>query len=172
MNQKRTLPAQLKNEKAIWKQCRVQLDAPGHCPEATLLAAYLDQGLSENERNHIETHLVQCRDCLDTILFVKDLEDDIHQPVRKKDIAAASRLITPKQPPRTRRNERLSGWFFPLPINPVFTAALLVLVCITGFYLGHQTGTNRMFVRNVLATELQFGLDLPLTDNNADREDG
>jgi hypothetical protein len=158
--------------KDLWNQCRVQLPAAGRCPEAGLLAAYLDRGLTENENSGIEAHLVKCRVCLDTLLFLREIDNDLLAAVAEKDLLAACNLVTPVRAPLAGVGKRLSGWFCPLPLSPIFASAFLILVCLTGFYLGNRTGTDRMFVKNALVTELQFGLDHPLVSDDSDREEG
>jgi anti-sigma factor RsiW len=172
MKEKQARPKQVKNEKALWRQCRIRLPKPDKCPDAGIMAAYVDHGLSEKENSKLEGHLVQCQACLDTILFLKAIENDRHTPVPTKDRIAAIDLVSPRSSRRTEKKERLSGWLFPLPITPAFAAVLLVLVCLTGLYLGNRTGADRMLVKNMLATELLFGLDQPFEINSADGEEG
>jgi tetratricopeptide (TPR) repeat protein len=54
------------------KEHAMSTDAPSAlradaCPDAELLAAYIDGGLSPAERTHIEAHLVECADCRDIV---------------------------------------------------------------------------------------------------------
>ncbi len=172
MTRKENHQTRIPSETDLWDQCRFQRPEPDRCPEAGLLAAYMDHGLSEIEEGNIDAHLVQCRDCLDTVLLLKAIENDHHTPVPEKARVAAINLVPFRSSRRTGREERLSGWRFPLPITPAFATVLLVLVCLTGLYLGNRTGTDRMLVKNMLATELLFGLDQPLAINSADGEEG
>ena len=40
------------------------------CPDTELLAAYVDENVTEKERRHIDAHLVDCERCLDVVAFV------------------------------------------------------------------------------------------------------
>jgi anti-sigma factor RsiW len=40
------------------------------CPDTELLAAYVDENVTEKERRLIDAHLVDCERCLDVVAFV------------------------------------------------------------------------------------------------------
>lgn len=42
------------------------------CPNEKILSSYLDEVLSETERNNVETHISECNHCLDVLLVAYD----------------------------------------------------------------------------------------------------
>jgi len=55
-------------EKLIAGKLRAQLQAEGtHCPEAETLAAYVDQALTQGERESLQTHLAVCLRCQEQV---------------------------------------------------------------------------------------------------------
>ncbi len=172
MNSKENHCEQRRKEKDLWTHCRVRAAAADRCPEADLLAAYLDHRLSQTEKHDIEAHLVTCPSCLDTIVFLGQIDEDLLSPVAEKDLRAACHLVAPDVSPRAGIRRRIARWLFPLPLQPVFAPVLLIAVCMAGFYLGNRTGADQLFVRHAMAAELQFGLVQSLTNSDADGEDG
>jgi anti-sigma factor RsiW len=40
------------------------------CPEKEMLAAYVEDGLTSEERNAIELHLAECRNCRELLALI------------------------------------------------------------------------------------------------------
>lgn len=57
------------------------------CPHTELLAAYVDENVTQEERTLIDAHLVDCERCLDLVAFV-----------------IASKVATPDLDPSTNDN--------------------------------------------------------------------
>lgn len=45
------------------------VEVASKCPTLETLAALVDNGLMEEERQEVEIHLVECRTCLDIVAF-------------------------------------------------------------------------------------------------------
>jgi len=69
------------------------------CPEDETLAAYLDGGLSESARDEIESHLAECRSCLDHFLAAeKGASDGFEATVPPRVLARAMALVPQRKP--------------------------------------------------------------------------
>jgi hypothetical protein len=53
---------------------RMGQGSDGACPDAELLASYIDGRTTSAERIEVETHLMRCRDCLVVVLETCRLE--------------------------------------------------------------------------------------------------
>ncbi len=51
------------------------------CPEDEMLGAYIEHNLQPEERQHIESHLVECRLCREVIAMVLKTMATIPDPV-------------------------------------------------------------------------------------------
>ena len=50
-----------------WQGCLTGITMGGVCPEETLLGAYIENNLFPEEKNRVESHLVECRMCREVI---------------------------------------------------------------------------------------------------------
>src|SRR5687767_6337952 len=70
---------------------------PDACPDAELLAAYVDGTLTPAERTKIEMHLIECAECRDVVGGAVALTEVIPAPIRvtprRRWLAAAGALV-------------------------------------------------------------------------------
>jgi hypothetical protein len=107
------------------------------CLDDELLAAYLEGGLTEQEREKLEYHLVHCEKCTDALILSSQVEGS-YQPTEqafstKKTLRRVKDLVEPRETPSLW--ERVSSWFFAFRPVPVMVAASVILMVVTlGIY--------------------------------------
>jgi len=106
-------------EKLVWRGLRANLK-PGSssCPDAEILAAYIDRTLSTRERADCEGHLASCAHCQEHVAALVRLSE-VDAPFQVRAAAAPARAV------------RIS-WFRLAYAGPVLAAALVAGVYFMG----------------------------------------
>jgi|GEM_PF-6157269 len=150
---------QNKEDELLWQRYRDNIDrgAPGVCPDANSLAAYLEGNISENTLREIEAHLAGCPDCLTALEELRSLLDLPAGNVPVRITERAKELVNPI--PRPGEIRPLSGISWLRTVGWAAAAACIAAAGITGMELGSQVVINRQ--------QLTKGADLfPLTGTN------
>ncbi|MBL7202836.1 MAG: DUF4384 domain-containing protein [Desulfobacteraceae bacterium] len=123
--------------KQVFEKMRNDIPQPAICPDDEILGAYIENRLSEKERDRTEEHLALCRKCTENIVAISEIETS---PPYTEEIYAspnmvrrAKDLIKPKETDGILK--RLSSWitdFRPIPV--MAAAAVILFVGITVFY--------------------------------------
>jgi hypothetical protein len=87
------------DEKTLKRLLRAEgaeADRPGRsCPDAALLSAYVEHGISDEKRTAVEAHLADCEACLGQVAFLVREPADPAAPVAPRAVARARDLIAP-----------------------------------------------------------------------------
>jgi anti-sigma factor RsiW len=132
---------------------RLRLMRPpaGPCPEAMLLAAYVDGAASADEVRQVEGHLAACPRCLAAVAEVRDLL--AAGPMLTPDrVAARAKALAPA----AARAARGSRWRD--AARWAAAAAAIAVVGYAGFSAGNATCRSRSDQSAALVSEASFGL--------------
>lgn len=144
------------NGAELWRRCRLTGTENRGCPRHDLLASWLDGRLDDGQRQSIEVHLLQCEQCMETVVCIHrslaDKEEQITRPLGPiyDLVPAADRSFSPKD---------VLQWLYPLRPGTVMALAGLILLVTTSGYLGRQMAADRLFIHQALMAELSFDFD-------------
>jgi predicted anti-sigma-YlaC factor YlaD len=139
-------------EHRLWEQMNRAWPAEaGPCPDALLLAAYIDGTATDAEVQRIDGHLAACPACLATVGEIRGLlaAPPMLAPRPVLDRAKALVLAAHVAAARTRWLT-IGRW--------AAAAAAAVIVGYIGFVAGHATWLGRDALANALVCETSFGL--------------
>ena len=123
--------------KQVFEKMRNDIPQPAICPDDEILGAYIENSLSEKERDRTEEHLALCRKCAENIVAISEIESS--PPYSEETYASpnmvrmAKGLIKPNETDGILK--RLSSWitdFRPIPV--IAAAAVILFVGITVLY--------------------------------------
>jgi len=140
----------------IWQQCRMAGIENDGCPRPDLLASWIDGRLNDGQRQSIESHLLQCEQCMETVVCIHRSLDD-----KQEKIAWPLRPIYDLVPAadRSLSLEDVLQWLYPLRPGTVIALAGLILLVTTSGYLGSRMAADRLFIHQALIAELSFDFD-------------
>jgi hypothetical protein len=110
---------------------------PTVCPDEELLAAYLENSLTQDETDGIEEHLFLCDECADTLISFSETES-MGYAKRESNatdgmIKRAKDLVKPQEMPTLW--EMVSDWFTVLrPVPVMATAFVFLVIAVLGIY--------------------------------------
>lgn len=119
--------------KQVFSKMKKLSPKPGACPEDELLAAYLEGGLKEKDREGIEEHLVLCSQCTESLISLSEAESSDLSTDESFSSERMVRRVKDLVKPRETISlwERVSSWFFGLRPVPVMVATSILLVVVT-----------------------------------------
>lgn len=126
-----------------------------------LMMAYLDEEISEKEKNLVEKHLVQCKKCrdeLDSFARLKEVTNKMKFADLKEDIWAGYWKGI------YRRIERGAGWFF-LSIGAIILLAFGVFQFFKDLFLDPSIS----FIVKIGVSVLAFGIIVLLVSIGRER---
>jgi anti-sigma factor RsiW len=140
----------------IWQQCRIVGEEKDGCPRADLLASWLDGRLNDGERESIESHLLHCEQCMETVVSIRRSLDG-----KPEKIPCSLRSIHDLVPAvdRSFSFAEVVQWLCPLRPGTVIALAGLVLLVTTSGYLGSRMAEDRLFIHRAIIAELSFDFD-------------
>jgi hypothetical protein len=104
------------------------------------LSDYLDNVVSGTERREIETHLQGCSRCREALAELEQVVGAIRDiPPEEPPHWLTTRIMARIQEEGAPRPGLLRRLFFPLHIKIPLEAAVLVCLCVTGYYLATMT---------------------------------
>jgi len=128
----------------LWKRYQkgIAKEHRSPCPDASLLAAYLDGNASGKSARLIEEHLLTCPDCLEAIFEIRSLQKAqlIDVPDRLKE--RAKELVPARRPRERKVTLPLPGLrdalFLYLRRSAAWAlaAAGIIIACVGGMKLG------------------------------------
>lgn len=123
--------------KQVFARMKKLSPKPDTCPDDELLASYLDGGVTEEERERIEEHLVLCSKCTESLISFSEAESSY--PSTEETFSSEQMVRRVKDLIKPRETipiwERMSSWFFGLRPVPVMVATSVILVAVTfGIY--------------------------------------
>ncbi len=141
----------------IWQQCRIAGVENDGCPEADLLASWLDGRLNDGQRESLESHLLHCEQCMETVVSIRRSLDD-----KPEKIPWSLRSIYGLVPAAdlSFSFENVMQLLHPLRPGPVIALAGLILLVTTSGYLGSRMAADRLFIHQILVAELSFDFDV------------
>jgi|GEM_PF-2827075 hypothetical protein len=149
--------------KKMWLKCRLRRESRKKCPDANILAAYIDHSLSESEAQSLEAHLLQCGTCFDTVLAVrKAINKPVDGSLPDLELQRLFDLVSSRSGVWNRILDVLAGFGAPRVIPVPALVLSIILVCVLGFYSGMQTRFEQDTFRKTIAAELQFSFDVPV----------
>ena len=120
--------------KQVFQRMKNLNPEPESCPDDQLLAAYYEGGLTGEETEKIEAHLILCERCTENISLLSEVKgscsSDKQSHATREMVQRAKDLIQPPLP-NPSLWERISEWlsaFRPLPAFATASAVLLVLI--------------------------------------------
>ncbi len=113
---------------------------PGECPDAMLLAAWLDGRCDSSESERVEAHLAVCEACLAAVVELRTPLDEAATPVSLRMVERAAGLV-----PR---------WRAATLLRLTAAAAVVVAACGAGFLAGDSAARKRWQAETTLAAEL------------------
>ncbi len=146
----------------LWKRTCFRPQMVGTCPGPNILAAYIDHTLSDSELEEVESHLINCNECLETVILVRDAlknsEDAMPSSLAIHDIL---KDIPDQRGYVFKIKKVLSSLWCPAILPRYAMTALMILACMIGFYTGFQTGMEQKAFYTTVLAELEFSLDVP-----------
>lgn len=134
-------------DRGLWQKFKKQTvhHREGSCPDETMLAAYIDGVISAPELDRIERHLVDCSECLSSVLDLKVSSKEIGaQP--PPELIRDLKMLAPEKQLQANLNRRQAGsWreilFMRLRYGLAWAvAAVFIIIAGAGGYkLGQET---------------------------------
>ncbi len=145
----------------LWQRFRLTGTENKGCPRTDLLASWLDGRLDDGQRQSIEAHLLQCEQCMETVVCIfrslDDKEEQLTLPLGPiYDLVPAG--------DRSFSLRDVLQWLYPLRPGTVMALAGLILLVTTSGYLGRQMAADRLFIHQAFIAELFFDFDFDLSD--------
>ena len=136
-----------KQDRLLWQKFKMR---PAHyrekmCPDETMLAGYIDGRLSAPDSDRIESHLVDCPDCLSSVLGLRVGAQEIgeHPP---PELIRQLKKLAPAKHRQSNLNQRLAAFgtetlFKRLRYGLVWAAAAMFIFIASagGYKLGRET---------------------------------
>ncbi|MEW6366792.1 MAG: zf-HC2 domain-containing protein [Acidobacteriota bacterium] len=131
------------------------------CPDANLMAAYVDGSATESEQETVERHLASCDSCLHAVVEVRALgRSEAPAGVPGDVVSRATALVPGPRPTYDRKPVWLFG-----PISQAAkwaaAAAVMVAACAAGYELGASTCRVKSRIGNAVHAELAAGVSDP-----------
>ena len=132
-------------------------ETSGLCPGAEILAAYIEHNLDAARTSAVETHLTECKTCLEGALVTRAAMNEAkYFPLPEPELKELFELVPEKRGFSAwcgKLTDKLKTDFF-LPV-PAF-AICLALICCTGFLAGYNTMRNQETYTQKLAKAMIF----------------
>ena len=104
------------------------------------LSEYLDNEVGATERREIEVHLDGCARCREALAELKQVVAAIREiPPVEPSPWLTTRIMARIREEAAPRPGLLRRLFYPFPIKIPLEAAVLVCLCVTGYYLSTMT---------------------------------
>lgn len=156
-------------DRRLWRKFKKQTlhHQEGTCPDETMLAAYIDGVLSAPESDRIERHLVDCSDCLASVLALKVSSKDVGEhPHPPPGLIRQLKMLAPEKQMQANLNRR-QAWRWPeilfmrLRYGMCWAvAAVFIIIAGTGGYkLGQQTLLLKVNLVKRPAVEAPLGFE-------------
>ena len=131
----------------LWRRASAGLEpAGGECPDAMVLAAYLDARLDAAEAERFEAHLAACPACLRALREARELLSAGPMVAPPRVVRSAKALVAA----RRLRLRRAAGW--------AAAVAASVAIGLSGFVAGSATQRGRQVAEARVLEEASFGL--------------
>jgi hypothetical protein len=156
-------------DRGLWQKFKKRLahHQDRTCPDAALLAAYIDGVISEHESDRIESHFVYCSHCLSSFLSVKESPGDVGQHPSPALIRQLKSL-KPEKPIKAHFYQSPSwNWreILLMRLKPgmgwAAAAAFIIIASAGGYKLGQETSLLKMHLAERPAVEAPFTFERP-----------
>jgi anti-sigma factor RsiW len=148
---------------SLWRRFRAEAagQRASGCPEANLLAAYIDSRTIAPEAEAIEEHLALCTFCMDQVAGVRAIREEPTGSVAEPVLRRAKNLVPPSGA-RTRSSKVM--FRAREALNWAALAAALLVVCYAGFSMGGLTAAARAEATSLFSFEMGgVGSPVPAT---------
>jgi len=134
-----------RDEKKLWSRFSRSRSVPdAACPDETVLAAYLDDRVGEEERAAVERHLCDCDRCrtavMETCPAIGEPAGPLPSGLERKAKALVRDNAAAAPVPVPGRVLRFPGWAV---VNWAAAAAACLVVSCCGYALGQRTARDR-----------------------------
>jgi hypothetical protein len=139
------------------------------CPDEALLAAYIDDVISGNESDQIESHLLYCSHCLSSVLAVQGSPEDVgeHPP---SELIRQLKALEPEKNTKANLTQRQSwSWREILSMRLRYgmgwavAASFIIIASVGGYKLGQETLMLTVHLAKHPAVEAPFPFERPIT---------
>lgn len=150
-------PNEHQQAKRLWRHYRSQVGSSGECPDALLLASFVDGRCPEQDVQGMEHHLALCSTCLETVTLLRD------PTLRSSEVPSfvveqgKSMVGQPASTP-VRNQDASRGWSWEWGLQWTALAATCAVICVVGFNLGMAVQQTQMQVDQLVVSEMLFGL--------------
>ena len=103
---------------------------PAMCPDDEMLAAYLEDSLTDEEREKVEEHLGSCKDCVENIITLSEAEssyDSLEKHFLTNEMVKKAKNLMESAQETSALWERISYWFTIFRPVPVMVAVSVIL---------------------------------------------
>ena len=118
--------------KRVFKDMKRHVPRPTLCPDEELLAGYLNGSLTEEEREKIEQHLAFCKECTNAVISLEKAKRSYSST--QESFTTAKMLKNAQSLMKSNDSisllAKISSWFTPFKIKPVFAMAYIAVVVI------------------------------------------
>ena len=150
-------PNEHQQAKQLWRHYRSKVGSSGECPDALLLASFVEGRCSEHDVQGMEHHLALCATCLETVTLLRDPilgSSDVPSFVVEQ-----AKGLVPEPMAIQRASQGADPWWsWEWGLQWTALAATCAGICVIGFNLGMAVQQTQMQIDQLVVSEMLFGL--------------